>query len=431
MPPPHVAPRRHRRHGQPAGAQERRGAPDHRGGRRRTALPAALLARSQPDRAGHLKTQSPSAQSPGAFDRHPLAAYRQTPRSLPTRRMCKLLRKLRLRSNLSGFRSRCGWIYLAAGDDDSGSPARFRADLAYHAYPRWGQGGIYQRRLAVSLFARQVNPRFDNTLDGRPRSLGGGNGVLVFAQGTDCDQRPHVFSWSGFHVVGNQGCSSDGSSVRQHLASKFSGLLHRLDPYSSGEPLRAQSAESASLLELCQFADIPNGRGAHPGGCVFEWWNTVALCCTMHSRAWPDGFCRNHLCGIFPRRDEPGSGLWLQHRRFGVGRLGRVIFDATGVPALTIVSDGLLSALSLVAAAAAGERLIVASLRTSTPLVRGRSDHFFAGRVNNPDYPRMSRCSAWRGGNAAAIEQPFERPDCEVSQGRISNRLTLGHLKNG
>src|SRR5260370_35258781 len=27
------------------------------------------------------------------------------------------------------------------------------------------------------------------------------------------------------------------------------------------------------------------------------------------------------------------------------------------------------------------------------------------------------------------IEQPFERPDREVSKGRISNRLTLGHLK--
>ena len=66
---------------------------------------------------------------------------------------------------------------------------------------------------------------------------------------------------------------------------------------------------------------------------------------------------------IVPRRDAPGSGLWPQHCRFGVGRPCRVVFDAAGVPALTIFSDALLSALGLVAAAATGEGLIITSGR--------------------------------------------------------------------
>src|SRR4029077_8659868 len=87
--------------------------------------------------------------------------------------------------------------------------------------------------------------------------------------------------------------------------------------------------------------------------------------CAVHPGTRPHAFCRSHLCAIFPRREDPGSGLWLQHRRFGIGRPGRVIFDAAGVPAFTVISDALLSALSLVAAAAAGKRLIVTSPRSS------------------------------------------------------------------
>ncbi len=78
MPSADFVARRHRRHGQPAGPQERRRAPDHQSGRRRVALPAALLARPQPDRAGHRQTQSPSTQGSGALNRRPLAAHRQT-----------------------------------------------------------------------------------------------------------------------------------------------------------------------------------------------------------------------------------------------------------------------------------------------------------------------------------------------------------------
>jgi len=89
------------------------------------------------------------------------------------------------------------------------------------------------------LFARKVDTRFDKTLDGHAWSLGSRNGVPVSTQGTDRDQRAHVFSWSGLHVVRNQGGGTDGALVRQHLASEFSGFLYRLGPYPSIEPLRA------------------------------------------------------------------------------------------------------------------------------------------------------------------------------------------------
>src|SRR6516225_6468833 len=75
------------------------------------------------------------------------------------------------------------------------------------------------------LFARKVDTRFDKTLDGHAWSLGSRNGVPVSTQGTDRDQRAHVFSWSGLHVVRNQGGGTDGALVRQHLA--FTCLKHR------------------------------------------------------------------------------------------------------------------------------------------------------------------------------------------------------------
>ena len=80
-------------------------------------------------------------------------------------------------------------------------------------------------------------------------------------------------------------------------------------------------------------------------------------------------FCRGHLCRIVPRGVKSGSGLWLQHCRLGVGRLGRVVFDAAGVPALIIVSHALFICFQLGRHGCSRHAPDFAWLRTGTPLI--------------------------------------------------------------
>jgi hypothetical protein len=69
---------------------------------RQAVLSAALLARSQPDRAGRCQAQDPAAQNRSAHHRGHLARHRHTPRSLQTRGMRQLPHQRRLCLSLTG-----------------------------------------------------------------------------------------------------------------------------------------------------------------------------------------------------------------------------------------------------------------------------------------------------------------------------------------
>jgi len=75
-------------------------------GRRQAVLPAALLARPQPDRAGLRQAQDPAAENRSAHHRGQLARHRLTPRPLQTRGMRQLPRQRRLCFSLTGSCSR-------------------------------------------------------------------------------------------------------------------------------------------------------------------------------------------------------------------------------------------------------------------------------------------------------------------------------------
>ena len=64
--------------------------------RRRAALPAALLTRPQPDRAGLRQAQGPAAQGRRAHRRRLVERHRQAPRPVPAGRVRQLPRQLRL-----------------------------------------------------------------------------------------------------------------------------------------------------------------------------------------------------------------------------------------------------------------------------------------------------------------------------------------------
>jgi DDE superfamily endonuclease len=101
--------------------------PAHKGGAVRRIIAAAgaelrCLPAYSPDRnpiEQAIAAQSASAQRPGALDRHPAAAHRQTARSVPTAPMRQLLPQQRLRSSLIGFRSKFDHRLTLSSESDS------------------------------------------------------------------------------------------------------------------------------------------------------------------------------------------------------------------------------------------------------------------------------------------------------------------------
>src|SRR5213076_1366099 len=95
-----AARRRHRCHGQSRQSQRKSRARTHPRGRRQALLPAEILARPEPDRAGLRQAQASAAQGRRANPRSHLRRNRRNPPRLYARRMCQLLQKLRICPNL-------------------------------------------------------------------------------------------------------------------------------------------------------------------------------------------------------------------------------------------------------------------------------------------------------------------------------------------
>ena len=87
--------RRDRHHRRPAGAQGRRRPPGHRGRGRGTALAAALLARSRPDREGVVQAEVDPARRCFANHRQPLDGSRSRAPAVQRPRVQKLPRRRR------------------------------------------------------------------------------------------------------------------------------------------------------------------------------------------------------------------------------------------------------------------------------------------------------------------------------------------------
>src|ERR1700757_4286590 len=105
MPGSHAQPRRYRRDGQSQSPQGRRRQGSDRGRRRRFAISARVLARSQSDRDVLQQTQGVSAQSRRADTAEPAPPNRSFRASPRRRRMRELLRSCRICFNMNGIRS--------------------------------------------------------------------------------------------------------------------------------------------------------------------------------------------------------------------------------------------------------------------------------------------------------------------------------------